>query len=142
MEQLRGLKALGVSIVMDDFGTGYSSLSYLWKFPFDKIKIDRSFMGDFEDSGRDVEAVVKSIIALGRELHMRVTVEGVETSDQATFLNYANADQVQGFYFGRPGAGVRSQRRYSRQFRKFGLQLATGTTTKSDDAVRQSLRLL
>ena len=49
-----------------------------------------------------METVVKSIIALGRELHMRVTVEGVETSDQATFLNYANADQVQGFYFGRP----------------------------------------
>ena len=102
MEQLRGLKALGVSIVMDDFGTGYSSLSYLWKFPFDKIKIDRSFMADFEDSGRDVETVVKSIIALGRELHMRVTVEGVETHDQAAFLNYADADQVQGFYFGRP----------------------------------------
>ena len=53
---------------MDDFGTGYSSLSYLWKFPFDKIKIDRSFMQNFENSGRDVETVVKTIIALGREL--------------------------------------------------------------------------
>jgi diguanylate cyclase (GGDEF)-like protein len=102
MGQLRQLKALGVSIVMDDFGTGYSSLSYLWQFPFDKIKIDRSFMQNFENSGRDVEAVVKSIIALGRELRMRVTVEGVETKGQTDFLYDADADQVQGFYFGRP----------------------------------------
>jgi diguanylate cyclase (GGDEF)-like protein len=102
MAQLNQLKALGVSIVMDDFGTGYSSLSYLWKFPFNKIKIDRSFMEHFDDSGRDVETVVKSIIALGRELRMRVTVEGVETSNQANFLSGADADQVQGFYFGRP----------------------------------------
>ena len=102
MAQLRELKALGASIVMDDFGTGYSSLSYLWKFPFDKIKIDRSFMQGFEKSGRDVETVVKSIIALGRELRMRVTVEGVETANQVDFLYDADADQVQGFYFGRP----------------------------------------
>ena len=102
MRQLLELKSLGVAIVMDDFGTGYSSLSYLWKFPFDKIKIDRSFMRDFDKSGRDVETVVKSIIALGRELHMRVTVEGVETLKQADFLAAADADQVQGFYFGRP----------------------------------------
>ena len=96
------LKDMGVSIVMDDFGTGYSSLSYLWKFPFDKIKIDRSFMESFEKSGRDVETVVKTIIALGREMHMRVTVEGVETAQQVDFLYDADADQVQGFYFGKP----------------------------------------
>jgi diguanylate cyclase (GGDEF)-like protein len=102
MATLKNLKAMGVSIVMDDFGTGYSSLSYLWKFPFDKIKIDRSFMEGFEKSGRDVETVVKTIIALGREMKMRVTVEGVETSDQVDFLYDADADQVQGFYFGKP----------------------------------------
>jgi len=102
MAQLQQLKAMGVAVVMDDFGTGYSSLSYLWKFPFDKIKIDRSFMQGFESSGRDVETVVKTIIALGRELNMRVTVEGVETPIQADFLNNADADQVQGFFFGRP----------------------------------------
>ncbi|HTQ84275.1 MAG TPA: EAL domain-containing protein [Pseudolabrys sp.] len=102
MTQLRELKELGVSIVMDDFGTGYSSLSYLWKFPFDKIKIDRSFMEGFSGTGRDVETVVKTIIALGRELNMRVTVEGVETINQASFLRGADADQVQSFYFGRP----------------------------------------
>jgi EAL domain-containing protein (putative c-di-GMP-specific phosphodiesterase class I) len=102
MATLRRLKAMGLSIVMDDFGTGYSSLSYLWKFPFDKIKIDRSFMESFEKSGHDVETVVKTIIALGREMNMRVTVEGVETPGQVDFLYDAKADQVQGFYFGQP----------------------------------------
>lgn len=102
MAQLRALKELGVSIAMDDFGTGYSSLSYLWRFPFDKIKIDQGFMRDFEKSGHNVETVIKTIIALGRELHMCVTVEGVETANQATFLRDADVDQVQGFYFGHP----------------------------------------
>ena len=102
MTTLRKLKDLGVSIALDDFGTGYSSLSYLWKFPFDKIKIDRSFMEGFEKSEGHVEAVVKTIIALGREMNMRVTVEGVETMAQFDFLFSAHADQVQGFYFGRP----------------------------------------
>jgi EAL domain-containing protein (putative c-di-GMP-specific phosphodiesterase class I) len=102
MAELRKIKAMGVAIVMDDFGTGYSSLSYLWKFPFDKIKIDRSFMQGFDDSGRDAETVVKTIIGLGRELKMRVTVEGVETAKQAAFLDKADSDQAQGFFFGRP----------------------------------------
>ena len=93
---------MGVAIVMDDFGTGYSSLSYLWRFPFDKIKIDRSFMQGLDGSGRDAETMVKTIIALGRELHMRVTVEGVETAKQAAFLDKAHGDQAQGFFFGRP----------------------------------------
>ena len=102
MAELRTLKAMGVAIVMDDFGTGYSSLSYLWRFPFDKIKIDRSFMQGFDGSGRDVRTVVKTIIALGRELNMRVTVEGVETATQAAFLDNVDGDQAQGFFFGRP----------------------------------------
>ena len=102
MAELRTLKAMGVAIVMDDFGTGYSSLSYLWRFPFDKIKIDRSFMQGFDGSGRDVKTVVKTIIALGRELNMRVTVEGVETATQAGFLDNVDGDQAQGFFFGRP----------------------------------------
>jgi diguanylate cyclase (GGDEF)-like protein len=102
MAELRNLKELGVAIVMDDFGTGYSSLSYLWRFPFDKIKIDRSFMRGFDGSDRDAETVVKTIIALGRELHMHVTIEGVETAKQAAFLDSANGEQAQGFYFGRP----------------------------------------
>jgi diguanylate cyclase (GGDEF)-like protein/PAS domain S-box-containing protein len=100
--ELQTLKAMGVSIVMDDFGTGYSSLSYLWRFPFDKIKIDRSFMQAFDGCGRDARTVVRTIIALGRELHMRVTVEGVETVTQAAFLDEVDGDQAQGFFFGRP----------------------------------------
>ena len=102
MAELHALKAMGVAIVMDDFGTGYSSLSYLWRFPFDKIKIDRSFMQGFNGSGRDARTVVKTIIALGRELNMRVTVEGVENAKQAAFLDEVDGDQAQGFFFGRP----------------------------------------
>ena len=102
MAELQTLKTMGVAIVMDDFGIGYSSLSYLWRFPFDKIKIDRSFMQSFEGSSRNAKTVVKTIIALGRELNMRVTVEGVETATQAAFLDKADGDQAQGFFFGRP----------------------------------------
>jgi diguanylate cyclase (GGDEF)-like protein len=102
MSELQNLKAMGVAIVMDDFGTGYSSLNYLWRFPFDKIKIDRSFMQGFDTARRDAETVVKTIIGLGRELNMRVTVEGVETEKQAAFLAKADGDQAQGYYFGRP----------------------------------------
>jgi diguanylate cyclase (GGDEF)-like protein len=102
MTELQTLKAMGVAIVMDDFGTGYSSLSYLWRFPFDKIKIDRSFMQGFDSSPRDAETVVKTIIGLGRELNMRVTVEGVETAKQAAFLEKIDGDQAQGYYFGGP----------------------------------------
>ena len=102
MVELQKLKAMGVAIVMDDFGTGYSSLSYLWRFPFDKIKIDRSFMQCFERSGADAQTVVKTIIALGHELNMRVAVEGVETARQAAFLDKVNGDQAQGYFFGRP----------------------------------------
>ena len=102
IEELHTLKAMGVGIVMDDFGTGHSSLRYLWRFPFDKIKIDRSLMQRFDGSDRYAEAVVKTIIALGRELHMRVMVEGVETAEQAAFLNKFDGAQAQGFFFGRP----------------------------------------
>jgi EAL domain-containing protein (putative c-di-GMP-specific phosphodiesterase class I) len=102
LAELYALKAMGVAIVMDDFGTGYSSQSYLWRFPFDKIKIDRSFMQGFNGSGRDAKTVVKTIIALGRELNMRVTVEGVENAKQAAFLDEVDGDQAQGFFFGRP----------------------------------------
>jgi diguanylate cyclase (GGDEF)-like protein len=102
LAQLQTLKDIGVAIVMDDFGTGYSSLSYLWRFPFDKIKVDRSFMQGVDASGKNAGTVVKTIIALGRELDMRITVEGVETARQVAFLDGVNADQVQGYFFGRP----------------------------------------
>ena len=104
---------MGVAIVMDDFGIGYSSLSYLWRFPFDKIKVDRSFMQCFGIARRNAQTVVKTIIALGHELNMRVAVEGVETAEQATFLDKVNGDQAQGYYFGRPVPASRLAPRYS-----------------------------
>ena len=124
MTELQRLKAMGVAIVMDDFGTGYSSLSYLWRFPFDKIKIDRSFMQGFDGSGRDVKTVVKTIIALGRELNMRVTVEGVETATQAAFLDKADGDQAQGFFFGRPVPAAEVSANILADFRKTQLALS------------------
>jgi EAL domain-containing protein (putative c-di-GMP-specific phosphodiesterase class I) len=117
MAELKALKAMGVMIVMDDFGTGYSSLSYLWRFPFDKIKIDRSFMQGFEGSNRDASTVVKTIIALGRELNMRVTVEGVETAAQAAFLDKIDGDQAQGYFFGRPVPGSEVSAHILKDFR-------------------------
>ena len=105
MAELHALKAMGVAIVVDDFGTGYSSLSYLWQFPFDKIKIDRSFMQGFDGHNRNAGTVVKTLIALGRELNMRVTVEGVETAAQAAFLDKIGGDLAQGYFFGRPVPG-------------------------------------
>jgi hypothetical protein len=101
---------------MDDFGTGYSSLSYLWRFPFDKIKIDRSFMQGFDASGRDAETVVKTIIALGRELNMRVTVEGVETAKQAAFL-WPTPIRCRDFSLDARYQSPRSARSFSRTFR-------------------------
>ena len=98
---LRALKALGVRIAMDDFGTGYSSLSYLRSFPFDKIKIDRSFVRDVTEGG-ETAAIVRAIIGLGRSLGMRITVEGVETHEQLEHLRAEGCDQVQGYLTGRP----------------------------------------
>jgi EAL domain-containing protein (putative c-di-GMP-specific phosphodiesterase class I) len=93
---------MGINIAMDDFGTGYSSLNYLWRFPFSRIKIDRSFVQDFDRPGCDVEIVLESIIRLCKRLQMRVTVEGVETATQAALVRAVGGDEVQGFFFGRP----------------------------------------
>ncbi|WP_051332752.1 putative bifunctional diguanylate cyclase/phosphodiesterase [Cucumibacter marinus] len=102
MQELARLKSLGISIAMDDFGIGYSSLSYLWRFPFDRLKIDRSFMQSLDSKGRNTARVIHTIVALGREMDMDVTVEGVETARQLAFLQTVQPDQLQGFYFGRP----------------------------------------
>lgn len=104
LNQLKELQEIGVSIVMDDFGTGYSSLSYLWQFPFDKIKIDRSFMTALDREDDNAGDVLKTIVSLGHSLKMSVTAEGVETADQAEFLKELSCDQMQGYYFGRPMA--------------------------------------
>jgi diguanylate cyclase (GGDEF)-like protein len=102
MRQLAELKRLGVRIAMDDFGTGYSSLAYLWKFPFDKLKIDQSFTRALSAGDDHVTSVIQAIVALGRSLGMRTTAEGVETEMQAEFLVKVGCDELQGFHFGRP----------------------------------------
>jgi diguanylate cyclase (GGDEF)-like protein/PAS domain S-box-containing protein len=95
---LHQLRELGVSISMDDFGTGYSSLSYLRSFPFDKIKIDRSFVKDLAERS-DCVAIVRAISGLGRSLNITTTAEGVETMDQLDWLRAEGCTEVQGFLF-------------------------------------------
>jgi len=87
---------------MDDFGTGYSSLSYLWRFPFDKIKIDRAFLQSLGAENRAAEMIVRTMVGLGHSLQMRVTIEGVESADQVEFVRDIGCDEAQGYYFGRP----------------------------------------
>ncbi len=98
---LRRLKSFGISIAMDDFGTGYSSLATLQAFPFDKIKIDRSFVGHVEGSPQ-AAVIVRAVLGLGRSLGMGVVAEGVETTDQMRFLTDEDCDEVQGYLVGRP----------------------------------------
>ena len=95
------LKALGVRLALDDFGTGYSSLAYLRRFPFDKLKIDRSFVMSIEKAA-DAAAIVHAVVSLGRGLGMKVTAEGVETADQHLFLRAAGVHFMQGYRFGKP----------------------------------------
>src|SRR5207253_4974754 len=96
LSTLRQLKALGVRIAMDDFGTGYSSLSNLRAFPFDKIKIDGSFIKSV-DGGGQAAAIVRSVLGLGRGLNLPVLAEGVETSAELEFLESELCDEVQGY---------------------------------------------
>ncbi|MEL6202756.1 MAG: EAL domain-containing protein [Pseudomonadota bacterium] len=95
---LEGLKELGVSLALDDFGTGYSSLSYLTKFPFDRLKIDKSFIQDIE-TDRKSKAIMRAISTLSEDLDIAITVEGVETEAQVEFLKTIHCDQFQGYFF-------------------------------------------
>jgi EAL domain-containing protein (putative c-di-GMP-specific phosphodiesterase class I) len=99
------LKALGVRLALDDFGTGYSSLLYLRRFPFDKLKVDKSFVHSIEKSA-DAAAIVHAVVSLGRGLGMKVTAEGVETAEQHLFLRAAGVHSMQGYRFGRPGSAA------------------------------------
>jgi EAL domain-containing protein (putative c-di-GMP-specific phosphodiesterase class I) len=98
---LHSLRALGVRISMDDFGTGYSSLSYLRSFPFDKIKIDQSFIRDVA-ANHEAQAIVRSIISLGKGLGVTITAEGVETEAEFRCLRAEGCHEGQGYLFSRP----------------------------------------
>ena len=101
LEMLHQLQSLGVSIVLDDFGTGYSSLSYLRMFPFDSIKIDRSFVRELSTNA-DCAAIVSAVAGLGRGLHIDTVADGVETEDQLTLVRASGCTRAQGFLFGKP----------------------------------------
>lgn len=98
---LQSLKTLGVQIALDDFGTGYSSLSYLRSFPFDKIKIDKSFINDMGDS-REALAIIRAITGMSRSLDIQITAEGVESNEQFVRLREEGCTLFQGYLFGRP----------------------------------------
>ena len=98
---LHEMRDLGVRICMDDFGTGYSSLSYLRSFPFDKIKIDRSFVSDLSEDA-DAGAIVKAVAGLGQSLGMMTTAEGVETAEQLARLKLDGCTEAQGYFISRP----------------------------------------
>jgi EAL domain-containing protein (putative c-di-GMP-specific phosphodiesterase class I) len=97
------LKSIGISLALDDFGTGYSSLSYLTTFPFDKIKIDKSFIRNLTERQENA-AIISAIVTLARGLNMSVTAEGVETREQLDRLRLLGVNFAQGFLLGRPVA--------------------------------------
>ncbi|MET0869005.1 MAG: EAL domain-containing protein [Pseudorhodoplanes sp.] len=98
---LRRIKALGVRIAMDDFGTGYSSLSYLQSFPFDKIKIDQTFISNLDRNAQSA-AIVRAVLGLGRSLMLTAVAEGVENQQQLAILRREGCDEMQGYLIGRP----------------------------------------
>lgn len=98
---LDNLKAVGISMAMDDFGTGYSSLGNLRRVPFDKLKIDQSFLSDITSS-QDALAIVEFVVGLGRKLRMTMIAEGVETEEQFAHMRQLGCDQIQGYLIGKP----------------------------------------
>jgi len=99
--QLEAIRKLGVTIALDDFGTGYSSLDTLRSFPFDKIKLDRTFMHEVETSNQ-ARAIIRAVLALGKSLDIPVLAEGIETAAQLEILHREGCDSAQGYYLGRP----------------------------------------
>jgi predicted signal transduction protein with EAL and GGDEF domain len=101
-EMIGNLKAIGVKLALDDFGTGYSSLSYLQRVPFDKIKIDRSFVSGASDPKSRNAALIRAMVGLASDLKMETTAEGVETQEELLLVRTLGCSLVQGYYFGKP----------------------------------------
>jgi diguanylate cyclase (GGDEF)-like protein/PAS domain S-box-containing protein len=102
IQLLSDLRATGIRIVMDDFGTGYSSLNYLRNFPFDKIKIDRSYVRDLEAGANHAHTILSAVLAMAQGLDLSTTAEGVETEAQRDILRDAGCTEMQGYFFSRP----------------------------------------
>ena len=101
IEQLHQLKSVGIKVAMDDFGTGYSSLSYLQQFPFDILKIDQCFIRKIDQNPKNA-AIAQAIITMAHQLNLRVVAEGVETTEELTFVHENNCDEIQGYFFSEP----------------------------------------
>ncbi|MFM7573525.1 MAG: putative bifunctional diguanylate cyclase/phosphodiesterase [Snowella sp.] len=101
IEQLHQLKSVGIKVAMDDFGTGYSSLSYLQQFPFDILKIDQCFIQKIDQNPKNA-AIAQAIITMAHQLNLRVVAEGVETTEELTFVHENNCDEIQGYLFSEP----------------------------------------
>ncbi|MCC2098429.1 MAG: GGDEF and EAL domain-containing protein, partial [Hyphomicrobiales bacterium] len=104
LKTLNALRETGVRIVMDDFGTGYSSLNYIRSFPFDKIKIDKSYVDELSKVSNKSNVILHSVLSMARHLELRTTAEGVETQDQMRQLRDAGCSELQGYYFNKPMA--------------------------------------
>jgi diguanylate cyclase (GGDEF)-like protein len=128
LSQLEAMREMGCAIVLDDFGTGFSSLSYLWKFPFSKLKIDRSFVETMEHKPK-VRGVLSSIMSLSRNLGLKVTAEGIETETQAAMIQNMQCDYIQGFLLGRP---MPEHELAAVVMSRFAKQLQAGDTFHSD----------
>jgi EAL domain-containing protein (putative c-di-GMP-specific phosphodiesterase class I) len=102
LEMLHHLRGLGVRIALDDFGTGYSSLSYLQRFPFDKIKIDRSFVQDIAEPGGGSACIVQAVVNIAAARNIATTAEGVETREQLDALRAFECTEMQGYLFSPP----------------------------------------
>jgi EAL domain-containing protein (putative c-di-GMP-specific phosphodiesterase class I) len=128
VKRIEDLRALGVRIALDDFGSGYSNLGYLQRFPFDKLKIDRSFvkaLGRSSNGG----VIIQAIVALGRALGVSVLVEGVETEEQRVLLRLAGCDEMQGFLFAKPSPAKAIDRLLEQ--RKAGADRASPSSRKA-----------
>jgi diguanylate cyclase (GGDEF)-like protein len=128
--RLQQLRALGVRLALDDFGSGYSSLSYLQTLPFDKLKIDRSFIAALDKSANG-GVIIQAVVALGRALGMDVVMEGVETEEQRVLLRLAGCNEMQGYLFGKPAPRAEIERLLERA------RGATGEALRSSAAANE-----